>query len=92
MKKVVFVLALSIGIVSLFTGCADANPYIDAVKDPPGFFSGFWHGLILPIDFIVSLFDSDVGIYAVNNNGHWYDFGFVLGIMLDIFGINKIMN
>jgi len=42
--------------------------------DPAGFFAGLWHGIILPIAFIVSLFNPEVGIYEPNNNGvcyHW---------------------
>ncbi len=38
-----------------------------------------WHGLILPVTFVVSLFAEDVSIYEVHNSGHWYDFGFLLG-------------
>ena len=37
-------------------------------------------GLISPITFIVSLFTSSVNIYEVQNNGNWYDFGFMLGV------------
>ena len=33
----------------------------------------------MPITFIVSLFNPDVGIYESNNNGGWYNFGFVIG-------------
>ena len=33
-----------------------------------------------PITFIVSLFADGVRIYETNNNGRWYDFGFMLGI------------
>ena len=29
--------------------------------------------------FVVSLFKSNVGVYEFNNNGHWYDLGFILG-------------
>jgi len=47
--------------------------------EPAGFWAGFWHGTILPIAFIISLFNPDVGIYETNNNGGWYNFGFVLG-------------
>jgi hypothetical protein len=47
---------------------------------PAGFLGGFWHGLIAPIAFVVSLFDSGVSIFETNNNGRWYEFGFVLGI------------
>lgn len=46
---------------------------------PAGFWVGLWHGVIMPITFIVSLFNPDIGIYEANNNGKWYDFGFVLG-------------
>jgi hypothetical protein len=46
---------------------------------PAGFWAGFWHGLIAPIVFIVSLFHSGVRIYETNNRGRLYDFGFLLG-------------
>ena len=44
-----------------------------------GFWVGFWHGLICPITFIVSLFYPGVRIYEVNNRGRLYDFGFLIG-------------
>ena len=47
--------------------------------EPAGFWTGFWHGTIMPIAFVVSLFKPGVGIYETNNNGGWYNFGFVLG-------------
>lgn len=47
---------------------------------PAGFWAGLWHGLISPITFIVSLINSQVRIYEVNNNGRWYDFGFIIGV------------
>lgn len=73
-------------IVFLLTGCADVNPHAEAcvTSDPYGFWSGLWHGLILPFSWIGSLFNSDIAIYACNNNGGWYDFGFVIG--LGVFG------
>ena len=46
----------------------------------PGFWKGFWHGMIAPIAFVVSLFSDHVRIYASPNVGRWYDFGFMLGI------------
>ena len=64
----------------LFTGCADVTN-IDACKttEPYGFLGGLWHGIIAPVSFFLSLFMDDVAMYAVNNNGGWYDLGFVLG-------------
>jgi hypothetical protein len=47
---------------------------------PAGFWAGFWHGLISPITFLVSLFSPNVRIYETNNRGRWYDFGFIIGV------------
>ncbi|HST37579.1 MAG TPA: hypothetical protein VLK25_13250 [Allosphingosinicella sp.] len=51
----------------------------------PGFLYGLWHGFIFPIAWLISLFRSDVAIYAVPNDGGWYDFGYFLGIV--VFGV-----
>ena len=51
----------------------------------PGFLHGLWHGFIFPVAWIVSLFVSNVAVYAVPNNGGWYDFGYFLGIV--VFGV-----
>ena len=51
----------------------------------PGFLMGLWHGFIFPVAWIVSLFVPSVAIYAVPNNGGWYDFGYFLGIV--VFGV-----
>lgn len=64
----------------LFTGCADVTPIQECVIESPyGFWGGLWHGIIAPFSFIGSIFSDDIAMYAVNNNGGWYDFGFVLG-------------
>ena len=47
---------------------------------PAGFWGGLWHGIIAPITFLVSLFVGGVSIYETNNNGRWYEFGFMLEI------------
>lgn len=67
-------------LVVLLTGCADSVSFDQAASmKPVGFWYGLWHGWICPFAWIVSLFKSDVAIYAIYNNGGWYDFGFVLG-------------
>ena len=79
MKRDVVILVLVVAL--LFVGCADAVPYEVVSDDSPyGFWGGLWHGLISPISFFGSLIWDDVAMYAVNNNGGWYDFGFWLGI------------
>lgn len=71
-------------VIILFSGCADVSPHSDVclTSNPYGFLSGIWHGLILPISFIISLISDDVAIYAYNNNGFAYDFGFISGLYL----------
>ena len=44
-----------------------------------GFWLGLWHGIILPITFVISLFSENVDVYEIHNNGGWYNLGFVLG-------------
>lgn len=77
MKK----LLLFLLIIVLFTSCADSVDVQKCVIDEPyGFWSGLWHGWIIWFSWIGSLFSDDIAIYAVNNNGGWYNFGFILGI------------
>jgi opacity protein-like surface antigen len=67
------------------SACA-ATQAADAVApETPGFLLGLWHGFIFPVAWIVSLFTDKVAIYAVPNNGGWYDFGYFLGIV--VFGV-----
>lgn len=47
--------------------------------EPASFLSGLWHGLLLPILFIVSLFNDDVSIYETINNNKLYHFGYLIG-------------
>jgi len=63
----------------LLAGCA--TQMRGTVKpEAPGFLFGLVQGFIAPVTFVVSLFRHDVAVYAVPNNGAWYNFGFVLGI------------
>ena len=65
--------------------CA-ATQQSDAVAaQAPGFWLGLWHGFIFPVAWVVSLFVSNVAIYAVPTNGGWCDFGYFLGIV--VFGV-----
>lgn len=65
----------------LFTGCADVSPHVEdcITSNPYGFWGGLWHGITLPFSWIGSLISDDIAIYAYDNNGGWYDFGFALG-------------
>ncbi len=54
--------------------------------EPAGFLAGLWHGIILPITFVVSLFVEGVRIYETHNKGRWYDFGFLIGASASVGG------
>lgn len=73
--------ALCLLAVLLLSGCADKMALAEAaLKTPVGFWFGLWHGFILPWAWLISLFSDSTAIYAVYNNGGWYNFGFVIGI------------
>lgn len=62
----------------VLSGCAGAHEAASG-DDLAGFWPGLWHGFITPVSLVISWFSSDVGVYEVDNNGGWYDTGFVLG-------------
>ena len=77
------VLLLSAACILGLIGCA-AGPNalrgtVDSGGSLAGFWLGLWHGMILPVSFIISLFSDKVTIYEVHNSGGWYNFGFLLG-------------
>jgi hypothetical protein len=69
----------------LAAGCAATQQAGAVAAHAPGFLYGLWHGFIFPVAWVVSLFAPNVAIYAVPNNGGWYDFGYFLGIV--VFGV-----
>ena len=78
-KKIIFI--STIILLVLFTSCAHTVDVSSCTSNMEiyGFWAGLWHGIISPFTFIGSLFSDDITIYAINNNGNWYNFGFVLG-------------
>ena len=94
MKKITL-FGLALLAIALFSGCADVTHVeacIPAGEHTYGFWGGVWHGMIVQFSFIGSLFSDEIAVYARNNNGGWYDFGFVggLGVMVRLFvGIVK---
>lgn len=73
----------AIALIVLLSACAasQSDAAVATTTATPGFWLGVWHGFIFPVAFIVSLFVPDVAIYAVPNNGGWYDFGYFVGIV-----------
>lgn len=91
MKKTYWIVAIAISFVTL-TGCADVSHVSECLpvtEHTYGFWGGLWHGIITPFSFIGSLIWDDVAVYAINNNGGWYDFGFLFGVGGLGFGSSK---
>ncbi len=66
----------------LLVACATQVPTaVTHTASTPGFLLGLWHGFIFPVAWVLSLVMPDVAVYAVPNNGGWYDFGYFVGIV-----------
>ncbi|MFP3959009.1 MAG: hypothetical protein ACLFUX_02470 [Spirochaetaceae bacterium] len=77
----------------MLAACAPGSNPSAGAPDPDGevagFLDGLWHGLIIPVTFVVSLFKEDLGVYETHNNGGWYDFGFLFGLTVVLGGGGK---
>jgi hypothetical protein len=65
----------------LLGACAATQGSAVVEAAAPGFWLGLWHGFIFPVAFIASLFTDQISVYAVPNNGGWYNFGYFVGIV-----------
>ncbi len=66
--------------VVVFTGCANNEAVTACLSGQTyGFWSGLWHGIIAPVNLILMIWRDDITVFAPNNNGIWYAFGFVIG-------------
>jgi len=52
--------------------------------EPANLWLGIWQGFIICLSFIASWFDNNIVLYQVNNNGFWYNLGFIIGIAIPI--------
>ena len=80
-RRILVVLMLISSALLPASCAATANPAAGG-SDSAGFWLGLWQGFIAPIAFLVSLFNHNVGIYEVHNNGAWYDFGYIVGLTI----------
>jgi uncharacterized membrane protein len=79
---------LAVVTAGLLSGCAGPNPLVNTLGSHgvAGFWSGLWHGMIIVITFVISIFNKNVHIYEVHNNGVWYNLGFVIGASMSLGG------
>jgi hypothetical protein len=80
----VLLLAALAAIAVACGGCAAGSERF--VAQDAGFWMGLWHGLIIIITFIISLFSDTVRIYESHNTGALYDLGYVIGVMIALGG------
>ena len=83
MKRNLLNISLVILVILLFSSCADViciDKCIQSNAKIYGFWHGLWHGMTAGITFIASLFSDEFTFYAFNNNGAWYNFGFLWGV------------
>ena len=81
---------VALGPIAALSACAhEVGSAVAHAPDTPGFLLGLWHGFIFPVAWVLSLFMPDVAIYAVPNNGGWYDFGYFVGIVFLGVGARK---
>jgi hypothetical protein len=79
-----------LALLPLLAGCArQVESAVAHGPDVAGFWLGVWHGFIFPVAWVISLFDPAVAVYAVPNNGGWYDFGYFVGIVFLGVGSHK---
>lgn len=86
MKNRIITILLVLLVAMLSVSCADVAhvTFTNPNEHVYGFWGGTWHGMIMFPSFIGSLIWDDVAVYAVHNNGAWYDFGFVGGFFIMI--------
>jgi len=78
-KKYLFYV-FAAGLLFLLSSCANKETVTACLTGHTyGFWGGLLHGFIAPFDLIAMLFRDDITVFAQNNNGAWYAFGFLLG-------------
>lgn len=78
-------IVLAVIILLVAGACAPGNARW-SLDNRASFWAGLWHGLIIVVTFVVSLFTNQVTIYETNNTGWPYNLGFLLGAMMSLGG------
>ena len=89
-KRKSCLLLLVVVLALVFMNCGPGHENWNQEINPgnkAGFWIGVWHGVIIIVTFVVSLFTNDVGIYEINNTGWPYNLGFIIGLNISIGGM-----
>ena len=89
--KTIQTLCLFIILSVLFISCSHGHNVSNCLSNAHiyGFWGGLWHGIIAPFDLVAMIWSDTIVVYAPNNNGGWYAFGFCLGAGILGFGSSK---
>ena len=75
---------IAVGVSGVCTAPNTADAFVQehtySEYNPPGFFSGIWHGLLAPYSLVARWFIDNTVMYAVPNTGWFYDAGFLIGV------------
>ena len=94
MKKQLLFSLIAVAML-IFTGCAHVHPItacLSTNETPSGFWFGTWNGMTMAFSLIGNLFSDNITIYDINNNGIWYNTGFVGGLSIITTVIKMIVN
>ena len=88
--RYVYIVIAAIFVLAMLSGCAAGPNNMEKTPDSEGsvagFWLGLWHGFIVPITFIISLFSDNIHVYEIHNNGNWYNLGFLIGAAIMLGG------
>ena len=82
MRKAHVWMAMVLALLVLASCAPGSNELVNSTNKEgivAGFWRGLWNGIIAPVTFVISLFNHDVQMYEVHNNGNWYNLGYLLG-------------
>lgn len=91
MKHIIYFIVFFALLIFCHPSAVDISECVDQTH-LKGFWYGIAHGATSLALFIWGLFNDSIKIYDVNNNGSWYDLGFMLGtggIVSSVFGFTK---
>jgi hypothetical protein len=79
--RIINLFFMVVPLILLLTSCSAGNARFTQ-EAPAGFWWGLWHGIISVISLMIHIFNEHVVVYEIDNTGGWYDFGFLLGVIL----------
>ncbi len=81
LPALILILVLLVSLTSCAPGPNNLKGTPGEKNSVAGFWLGLWQGFIAPFVLVISLFVRDLNIYEVHNNGAWYNFGYIFGVM-----------